>query len=118
MRGRTSGGILFVYGGDSDIWKYQGDFALVYNAYVKVVSDYIREGQGLRPIVGVSVIRGAALHGIRTDMFGQITAGLAQVVEAYALFAWHAKYVPCGSEDSSEDCHDHLMQYGGRFARL
>ncbi len=61
-RKRTSGGILLVYSGDNDICKYQGDCALVYNAYIKVVSDSSREGQGLPQIVGVSVIRGAALR--------------------------------------------------------
>mgnify|MGYP000246719790 CR=1 FL=1 len=87
LRQLTSGGILLVYGGDSEVWNYHGDFALVYNAYIKIVSDSIREGQGLRPIVGVSVTRGAALRGIQIDMFGQIIAGLAQVVEACALLA-------------------------------
>ena len=119
LRARTTGGILLVYGGDSEVWNYQGDFALVYNTYVKVVSDSIRRGIGaLHEIYEVSISRGVALRGIQTDMFAHITAGLDQEVSAYALFAWHAKYVPSGSEDSSEYRLHHLMQYGGRFARL
>ena len=119
LRELTSGGILLVYGGDCEVWNYHGDFALVYNAYIKVVSDSIREGcVSHYPTDGVSIIRGVALRGIQTDMFGQITAGLDQAVSAYALFAWQAKYVPPGEEDSSEDLLDHLMQYPGRFSRL
>ena len=109
----TSGAILLVYGGDSEVLNYHSDFALVYNAYIKVVSDSIREA-----CLGVSIVRGVALRGIQTDMFGQITAGLDQVVSAYALFAWQAKYVPPGEEGDSEDLLDHLMQYPGRVARL
>ena len=119
LRELTSGGILLVYGGDSQVWNYHGDFALVYNAYIKVVSDSIREGWvSYYPTDGVSIIRGVALRGIQTDMFGQITAGLDQAVSAYALFAWQAKYVPPGEEGDSEDLLDHLMQYPGRVARL
>ena len=76
----------------------------MYNAYIKVVSDSIRQGTGsLQESYGISIIRGVALRGIQTDMFGHITAGLDQAVSAYALFAWQAKYGPPGEEDDSED---------------
>jgi hypothetical protein len=61
----TSGGILLVYGGDSEVWNYHGDFAFVYNAYIKAVSDSIRQGwESHYPIDVVSIIRGVALRGI------------------------------------------------------
>jgi len=96
LRARTTGGILFVYGGDSEVWNYQGDFALVYNVYVKVVSDLLRQ----KAIHDVSVIRGAALRGIETtDQIGHIAeVSLGRVVEAYTLFAWQAYTRPADAE--------------------
>ena len=101
LRGRTPGGILLVYGGDNEIWNYQGDFALVYNVYVKVVSDLLRR----KAIHEVSVIRGAALRGIETtDQIGHIAeVSLGRVVEAYTLFAWQAYTRPADAEEAALD---------------
>ena len=101
LRGRTTGGILLVFGGDSDIWGYEGDFALVYNVYVKVVSDLLRQ----TPMHEVSVIRGEALRSIQTtDHIGHVSeSSLGRVVQAFVLFAWQAYSCPADVEDASPD---------------
>jgi len=101
LRRRTTGGILLVFGGGSDIWKYHGDFALVYNVYVKLVLDLLRQ----RTIHEVSVIRGEALRGIETtDRIGHISdVSLRRVAGVYALFARQAYTCVADAEDAAYD---------------
>ena len=73
----------------------------MYNVYVKVVSDLLRQ----KAIHEVSVIRGAALRGIETaDQIGHIAeVSLGRVVEACTLFAWQAYTRPADAEDAALD---------------
>lgn len=85
---RTNGGILLVFGGASDVWS-DVDFAAVYNVYVKLVVDALREMRVDAFERRVSVLRGEALRGIiSSESVGHVSdTRLGPAVMAYVSFA-------------------------------
>ena len=85
---RTNGGILLVFGGASDVWS-DVDFVAVYNVYVKLVVDALREMRVDAFERRVSVLRGEALRGIiSSESVGHVSdTRLGPAVMAYVSFA-------------------------------